>query len=81
MGKKRAPISVRCRWVRASKNKKRYDALYPALRLSSRSELKGMWVCLSCGSWTSNLPSYRYSVCQAKDRRIGKSDRRSNENG
>jgi hypothetical protein len=55
----RAPKEVRCRWRLA--------------RVTDFKEQpqvgKGIYFCPDCGSWTSNLPYYRYDVCGAKDRR------------
>jgi len=62
----RAPKEVRCRWRLA--------------RVTDFDEQpvvgKDTYFCPDCKSFTANLPSYRYDVCCAKDRRKGKSDRR-----
>jgi hypothetical protein len=41
-----------------------------------REGKRGVYDCPRCGCWTANLPLYKDSVCQAKDRRKGPEDRR-----
>lgn len=37
---------------------------------------RDVYDCLDCGCWTANLPLYRASLCDAKDRRKGVRERR-----
>ncbi len=65
MSEKRAAAEVRCRWE-----------LHTTHRVGDTT-LRNVHVCADCKSWTANEPLYRYSVCDAKDRRKGVTDRRS----
>lgn len=53
--------------------------LHQPLALGGVSTLKNVYVCKCCGSWTVNLPLYKYEVCEKKDRRKNKEDRRKEE--
>jgi hypothetical protein len=41
-----------------------------------RENEPGVYDCSHCGSWTANMPLYRYVVCSARDRRKRSGGRR-----
>lgn len=59
--------------------RKRATTIPQALRCrwtSRGGSERDVYDCPDCGCWTANLPLYKLDVCEAKDRRKGKPDRR-----
>ncbi len=70
--RKSIPLDLRCNWQRA-------EVVGNSVRLLQKGSKKqtGTWMCIDCKQWTANLPIYKSSrVCEKKDRRKGKVDRR-----
>ena len=44
--------------------------------VEGRRPERDVWICCTCKTWTANLPLYRYEVCDKRDRRKRKADRR-----
>ena len=61
----RPPVLVRHRWKFHSKY------VFP-----DGSLLRNIWRCSHCKLWTNNMPAYKYDVCEGRDRRANKPDRR-----
>lgn len=69
---KRAAVIVRHRWKFHKSHNLKSHNLGPLT-------LQNVHICRDCNLWTANLPLYLYEVCEARDRRKNKVDRRSKE--
>lgn len=61
----RPPALVRHRW------KFHREYVFP-----DRALLRNIWRCSDCKGWTANMPAFKYDVCEGRDRRRNKPDRR-----